>query len=126
MKQLWIGLGLLALLLAGGLLLGDLMEEAARMPAEDLEKAADCILEENWDLASALLIRAEKTWRGRKKVAAALNHHEVLDEIDVLFGRLMVFCAYRSRTDFATACAELSRKLADLSQAHRAGWWNLL
>lgn len=126
MKQLSFGIGLLVFLLICGIWLGSALEESLLPVVSDLEKAADCAMEGNWDLAAARLARAEKAWQSRQKAAAVLVHHEPLDEIDLYFIRLKLCRISRSPVPFSTACWELAGRLRNLSQSHRFSWWRFL
>ena len=126
MKQLWFGIGLLVFLLLCSIFTGNVLEEACLPIAKDLDKAAGCVLEEDWDLAAALLVRAESTWQSRRNRSAVLVNHDPLDRIDLHFARLKVYSRFRSGAAFSAGCAELARELENLSQTHGFAWWNLL
>ena len=126
MKQLWFGIGLLVFLLAGSIFLGNVLEDAHMPAAADLDRAAHCAAKDDWDLAAALVNRAEKSWKARRNITAALIHHDPLDQIELLFARLEVYRTSENTAAFRAVCAELSGRIRSLSQAHRFTWWNLL
>ena len=126
MKQLWYGTALLILLFAASLLLGNHLEKACTQPIRDLDRATDAALEENWGLASALVIRAKKDWQRHRGITAALAHHDPLEEIDRDFTQLDVFTRTKDAVQFCALCAALEQNFENLQQSGRFRWWNLL
>lgn len=126
MKHLWIGAGLLALLLAVSLLLGGSLENIHHTPAKDLEKAAEAALKEDWGLASALYLRAEKHWQKHRDLTAALANHEPIGQIDAGFSMLKSFARCEDISSFSSTCSQLAQQLRSLPQPHSFRWWNLL
>ena len=116
MKQLWYGIALLAVLFMGSLFLGNHLEDACQQPIRDLDRAAEAAMEENWDLATALITRAKKDWQQHRKLAAALVNHNPLD----------TYVAAADSVQFSALCACLKESLKLLHQAHTFHWWNLL
>ena len=126
MKRLWFGVGLLALLLAAGLYLGDAMTELVQPAESDLDKAAVAALDGNWPLASALYLRAQQHWEDNRGLTATLIHHDPIGEIDAAFASLPGYAATEDTAGFCTACGALAQQLRSLPQPHGAKWWNLL
>ena len=126
MKQLWYGTALLVFLFAAGLFLGNHLENAWAQPIRDLGRAVDAAMEENWDLASALVTRAEKDWQHHRGITAALVHHSPLEEIDRDFSQLEAFIRMEDTVQFSALCAALGQDLENLQQSGRFRWWNLL
>jgi len=126
MKQVWIGLGLLAVLFFGGIWVGSGLEQAHEQQIRDLEQARIAAMEENWNRAEAHLTRAQKQWDERRNLTAALYRHDELDQIDVHFAQLEAQLACRDRTAFCGSCALLAQNLQNLPQAHSFHWRNLL
>ena len=126
MRRLWIGVGLLAFLLAASLYLGDALTERIQPAEADLDKAAVAALEENWSLASALYLRAEKHWDANRNLAAVLARHDPVEQIDVGFSVLPAYAACKDTVGFCAACGELAQQLRSLPQPHGPKWWNLL
>ena len=126
MKHLWFGAGLLAVLLVISICLGSLLEQTHHEPAADLEKAVDAALAQDWDLASALYIRAKKHWDRHRNLSAALVSHNSLDLIDNSFARLKIYGNRQDTTAFCATCAQLAQQLRSLPQSHSFSWWNLL
>lgn len=126
MKQLWFGIGLLVFLLAVSLLLGGCLENTHHIPAKDLEKAAEAALKEDWPLASALYLRAEKHWESHRNLTAALTRHDLIEQIDGSFSMLDDFVRCEDTASFAATCSQLAQQFRALPQSHSFSWWNLL
>lgn len=126
MKHLWFGAGLLAALFVACVLLSGPLENAHHIPAGDLEKAADAAVKEDWDLASALCIRARKHWESHRNLTAALSRHDPIDQINAGFAALDRYAVCRDAEAFSAACSQLAVQLRSLPQSHSFRWWNLL
>ena len=126
MKRGAIGLGLLVFLLAAGLLVTWGMDHCHDRIAEDLEDAAEHALMGDWEQAEKLSQGAEKDWERCWNFSASFADHEPMEEIDGLFAQLEIYEKAREKTSFAAACAELSRRVEAMGEAHGLTWWNLL
>ena len=126
MKQFWFGLGLIGLLLISGFFLGNRMEQRHLLQAKDLERAADCVREEDWELAAALLARSQKSWEAGKGFTASFIHHDTVSNIDTRFAELAVYAEHHSDPEFRAGCVSLARVLESLPGSHRLHWWNFL
>ncbi len=126
MRHLWFGAGLLALLLVISICLGSTLERTHHMPANDLEKASEAALSLDWDLASALYIRARKHWDRHRDLSAALVNHSSLDQIDSSFAQLKIYAIQHDTTSFCATCGQLAQQLRSLPQSYSFSWWNLL
>jgi len=126
MKRFWIGIGLLAAVLAAGLWAGNRLRQAHLPCAEDLEQAAACAMAEDWAEASALTDRAKQSWQKNWRISAAITNHQPMDEIDALFEELEVYRAREETAAYCAACLYLSERVRDLSNSFRVSWWNLL
>ena len=54
------------------------------------------------------------------------DSHTPMEEIDALFAQVEVYAAAREEAEFAAGCAELSRRMEAMANAHGAQWWNVL
>ena len=126
MKHFWFGAGLLAVLLAVSLLLGGSLDGVHHSSAKDLEKAAEAARQEDWPLATALYLRAEKHWQRRRNLTAILARHDLIDQVDAGFAALEAYDRCKETASFAAACVQLARQLRSLHQPHSFHWWNLL
>lgn len=126
MKRLWLGVILLAALLAASLGVQRAMERIHDPIANELEQAADAALAGDWAEADCLYHRARDAWQRHRKVTASLADHSPMDELDMLFGELRVFSRERETVHFAAACRAAARMAKAIAQAHSLTWWDLL
>ena len=126
MKQFWLGLGLVGIILVSGLLLDKVLENRHQPQAKDLERAAACAREEDWPQAQALVKRAQRSWAEARNLTAATVNHSFVDGIDVRLAELMAYAQERKCAEFCAGCASLAVQLRNLSQTHSFSWWNLL
>lgn len=126
MKRFWIGILLLALVLAAGLWSGSRMRRIHTPCAVDLERAAACAMAEDWATASALTEQARELWNRNWKFSAAIAHHEPMDEIDALFEELEIYRAREETAAYCASCLYLSARVRDLGNSFQLSWWNLL
>lgn len=126
MKRGWIGLGLLLALLAGSIAVTRAMDRGHDPIARELETASDLALEGDWETAAALARNAKAEWEDKWNFGAAFADHEPMEEIDGLFAQVEVYVRAREEVSFAAVCAELSKRLEAMGDAHGLTWWNLL
>ena len=126
MKRMWIGVGLLAAVLISGIWVAGQMREIHQEMAKDLNRAAACVLDEDWDMATALAARAEKDWSKKRPLTASFADHEPLEDIDALFAQLAVYSRLRDKAAYSSICADLASQLEALGESHRFTFWNLL
>ena len=126
MKRSWIGLGILLVLLAAGLLVSWGMGRLHDPIARELEQAASHALNDDWDRAIPAAAAAKTHWDSSHHFAACFAAHTPMEEVDALFAQMEVYAAAKESTEFAAACAELSRKVEDIGEAHGLMWWNFL
>ena len=126
MKRGWIGLGLLLVLLAGGLL-GTWGMTACHEPmAEDLEKAAAYALLGDWNRAESLAQTARADWEACWQFTAIFADHAPMEEIDGLFAQLQYYADAGNLQALGACCTRLSELVEEVSDAHRLTWWNIL
>ena len=126
MKRSILGFGLLLALLVLGLFTSGRMEKRHAPIQAALDAAADSVAEENWRGAGILLQEAKTRWERGWRADAALADHAPMEEIDALFAQVEVYAAARGEAEFAAGCAELSRRMEAMANAHGAQWWNVL
>ncbi len=126
MKRFWIGLCILALLLAGSAAICIGMQRVHTPIAEDLALAADAALSGDWERAEALFRRADARWEKYYRFTAAFADHTPMDEMDTLIEESEIYAAKREQPHFAAACAHLSVLAAAIAESHTLSWWNLL
>ena len=126
MKRMWIGVGLLAVVLICGIWASNQMEEVHREIAEDLNRAAQSALKEDWDMAGALFARAEKTWEKKHIFASIFSDHAPIENVESLFAQAEISAQAESAESFATACACLASQLEAIGESHSFNLRNLL
>ena len=126
MKRGWIGLALLAALLASCLFTARKMEEFHRDGAQMLTRAGAYALEDNWAPARELAFQTMKQWQEHREFTAAFADHEPMEDVDCLFAQLPAYARQEDTAHFAAICAELSMRLEAVRNAHSFLWWNVL
>ena len=125
MKRLWIGVGVLLVLLSLGLGSTAVMERIPGALAENMEKAAATAATQ-WENASSLAEKAREEWGKYEHIIAALTDHEPLEELKGLFNELEVSRLWEDRGYFASVCSRIASLAKALSESHTPHWWNLL
>lgn len=126
MKRLWIGLGLLGVMLLSGLWVTRYLHKTHDPGAAQLRRASDCAVAGNWEEAEELTEKARKQWEKSWNLTAAIYDHDVMDDIDVRFAMLDVFARGRDAVGYGAVCADLAELMEGLGKAHALSWWNLL
>lgn len=126
MKRSWIGFALLIAMLLGGILVTRKMGRIHDPIEKQLQQAAQCALDSNWEQAEFLFQQAEEGWETMEHFRSCFADHNPVEEIDGNFEMLEVFYSTRERIAFAGGCRELARKVAAVGEAHELVWWNLL
>lgn len=123
MKGLWLGCGILLILL--GLVFGvQTGMDQIYTPMEDmLSRAGEAALAGDWDTAEELAEEARDRWETFHSLTAAVADHAPMDEVDMRFGELMAFCRERETTDFAAACAAAAHMARAMGDAQKLTWW---
>ena len=124
MKRCVFGAVLLMIMGLGCLWAGACVEETTAPLCSQLEKAKQEALADHWDAAAACAIAAENGWEAHRRSLAAAADHTPLEDIDDLFAQLAVCRRLEKREDFAILCAQLSRRLEAVSNAHTLSWRN--
>ena len=123
MKRMWIGAGLLAVLLAAGLLVGHALDARFSHDARALRQAGDWAAAEDWDRAAVLSDTVRGDWEESQWLVQALTGHETLERIGTSFSQLEVHRG-RDGVAYSALCAALARELEALGDAHRCSWEN--
>ena len=119
MKRIWFGAALLAVLLISGFASSAWMEKIHLSLSDDLSRAAELALEENWAGAESFTKAAHREWDKRRDLIASLSDHEPMDQIEGLFAQLDAFARAKDRVSYSSTCIFLARQLEALGQGHR-------
>ncbi len=126
MKRLWLGVALLAVLLAASIAAQAVTGRIHEPIAKDLEQAADAALAEDWEQANLSYRRARDAWQRCHGATASVADHSPMDELDMLFAELQVFAREREAVHFAATCRSAAQMAQAMAQAHSLTWWNFL
>lgn len=126
MKRLWIGVGLLLMMLVLGLCLTEFMENTHRAQSQALHRAA--VLAADGDLAGAeaLTGAARSRWERGWNTVAAFADHAPMDEIDARFSELKILARAHDASAYGASCAYLASLLEAMAKSHALSWWNLM
>ena len=125
MKRSWIGIGLLAVLLAGGIGVTCLMDRIHAPISRELTEAGAMALAGEWDRAEELYRESRQKWEDTQLFRACFADHGPMEEVDACFAMAEVYLYQREQTAFAAACAETARKADAMGQAHSLVWENM-
>ena len=126
MSRLWIGIGLLVVLLAMGigLLWG------SRVFFEDftaeIQQAGELALAGNWADAEKKAESCRKKWDRYHRFWASFTDHEPIEQMENLFSQLDVYRVRRLEVDFATVCRNLAHVAEAIDESHNLRWWSVL
>ncbi len=126
MKRFWIGITVLAVLLAVGLGITLFISDSHEPISLSLAQAAQKAEAADWAQAAALAKQAMAAWMQCRDFTAAFADHTVLEEIDAIFAEIDVYAAMEDRISFAAACAHLSELTKAVAESHLPKWQNLL
>ena len=126
MKRSWMGLVLLVILFFLSVLTAWAMARIQEPVARDLELAARYGAEENWPQAERHARAAAEAWKKWNRLRSCFADHGPVEEIDGSLAALEVYLGQRERTAFCAACADLSRQIQAVGDAHGLVWWNVM
>lgn len=125
MTRLWIGIGLLLILLASGIWLCLGLSPFHEDLAYELEQAAELAVAGEWDEAYRLADTARRQWLGRQRLTAAFINHEPLERAEALFAEMTLMEPEQYR-QFAAVCVHLAQTCRAISEPLKLNWWSLL
>lgn len=125
-RRFWLGVGLLAVVLAVSLWVMVGMARLHEPVSDALDRAAQEALTGDWEAGVSLALQAKNTWETSWFGTASAADHSPMDEIDGLFAEMQVFAKTQEDVHFAACCAQLASLIRAMSDAHNLTWWNLL
>lgn len=126
MKRCRFGLGLLlVLLILGGVSAWGMVKGLEPM-TETIQQAGNAALREDWDAAREISEKVKDEWEKQFPYFAAMSDHEPMENINGLFAQLEVYGISQDPQNFAAVCAQLSKSLEAMGEAHALKWWNIL
>lgn len=126
MNRLWLGIGLMAVLLAVGIGVGSYMNTTGEAIRTTLDSAAETALAGDLEAAVTLAADAKAQWDADWHRVAAMADHAPMDEIDSLFALLENYAAAGLTGEFAAHCSRIAQLISAVGEAHSFNWWNLL
>lgn len=126
MNRLWIGIGLLAALLAVGVAMLFVSRDFHETFTESLEQASRSAMAGNWQDAGQQAAKGKEKWERYQRFWAAFTDHEPVEDMENLFSQLEVYQARQLEVDFAAVCQNLVNLAAAMDESHSLSWWSLL
>lgn len=126
MGRFWLGVCLLAVLLALGLWINLKMTNMQQSISQTLEEAAKQTMDGDFSAGISLAKQAKDAWEIHWRGTASVADHAPMDEIDGLFAQLAVYAKAGQSGDFAAVCSRLAQLADAIGEAHSLTWWNLL
>ena len=126
MKRMWIGIGILFLLLAAGV--GLLIASRSFFSAltDSLEQASIHATVEDWNRALKKEEESRQQWEKYRRFWAAFTDHEPVEEMQNLFSQLEVYAQEGMETDFAAICKHIAHLAEAMDEFHNLHWWSVL
>ena len=125
MKRSWLGLGLLALLLAVSVAVTGFMTRIHEDMALDLEQSAECALLGDWENTSLFLGRANRSWKKWAHLRSSFADHGETEAVDAALASLEIWFQTKDAVSYRAACASLGKQVKALGEAHKLTWWNM-
>ena len=126
MLRLWIGIGILAILLAMGIGLlwgsGVFFEELS----QDLQQAGDFALAGNWQAAGEKVEKSREKWEAYRPFWASFTDHEPVEQMQNLFAQLELYRTRQLEVEFAAVCRNLVHVAEAIDESHSLKWWSIL
>lgn len=126
MKRFWIGITVLAVLLASGWAVAFFMERCHTPISKELAQASQIAVSGQLKQAAKIADNAKTQWLSCRDFTAAFADHDVLEEMDALFAEIDVYAVTGNSISFSAACAHLSELAKAVAESHHPKWQNLL
>lgn len=126
MNRVWIGIGLLVILLAMGigLLWGSTVffEEFSAQ----IEQAGELAMAGNWAEAEKKAEFCRSQWKRWRYFWSSFTDHEPIEQMQNLFSQLEVYGGRQLDVDFATMCHNIYNVAEAIRESHGLKWWSIL
>ena len=126
MNRLWIGIGLLAILLAMGIGMLFVSRNFNEEFTESLEQASRYAMAGNWQAAGQQAAKGREKWESYHRFWAAFTDHEPVEQMQNLFSQLELYQTRQLEVDFAAVCENLVNLAEAIDESHGLRWWSLL
>ena len=126
MKRLWIGLGILAVLICLGIGVTRYTHGIQEAISEELAQARERAGEGRWEECVARANRAYGLWQRHHSCLAAITDHKPMEDAERLFSQLFIYLEIRDPAAFSACCAGLEVLMHAIGETQAISWWNLL
>ena len=126
MKHFYLGLGILAVLLALCIGSSVLLCRSTRESEAHLQEAAAALEADDLPAAANHAQQAKRAFDRRQELLSAFLSHEELDEIAIDFAELEVYGQEGSREEFRARCASLLLRLRHVAEMDVPFYYNFL
>ena len=123
MWRFWIGIGLMAVLVAVGSYSAWAVNDVHTPIAETLEQAAAATDRME---ANALLEQASQDWEHHWRSTAIVTDHAPMEEVDGLLAQAKSYGQSGKMADFSALCLRIAQYIRATAESHKPTWWNLL
>ena len=126
MNRLWIGVGILILLLvAGSGLLWGSMAFFDTL-SQEMEACGEAALAENWILAGEEAAQCAKKWERFSHFWASVTDHAPIEQVQLLFSQLDLYARQQLSVEFAVCCRALAEQARAIRECSCLAWWSIL
>ena len=125
MKRLWLGAGILLILLALGIFACAAIGHFESQVAQHLDAATNAAQAGNWQQAETAFLQAKKIWEQARSGNAAITDHAPMEEIDQYFAQGMIYLSEVTRKDFLSCCLTLKVLVQAVAEAQSISWWSI-
>lgn len=126
MKYLYIGSGILIMLLALCILVGCVLSSRTEAAAEVLQQALDASLTDDFQTAANRAKEAADQWHGSLRLYSSFLCHDETDEVTIEFAELMLCSGQQGQEEFQLHCASLLARLHHIAQMDLPLYHNIL
>ena len=126
MKRCWIGVGLLAWMLAAALAVSCAMPRLHRPVAQQLHQASALAQQGQMEQAQQAAAQARTAWACSRTLRAMVSDHTPSEEIDSAFSELTVWGQQQKAAAFAALCARTAALVEAMADSHTLSWQNFL
>ena len=126
MRRLWIGVGVLVVMLAVAICLTAAFDRIHTPLSEEIKQASQLAMAGEWEKATALTRQARADWKNYRELIAAVADHEPLEKMEYLLDQLLVYGQLHRRADFAAICVEVAALAEAMLESQSLSWWNFL
>lgn len=126
MNRLWIGIGILIILLVLGIGMLCISRDFYEEFAEGLEQAEELALAGNWSAAGEKATQSKEKWERYRRFWSSFTDHEPVEQIQNLFSQLEIYQLRQLEVEFATVCRSLVHVAEAVDESHSLRWWSVL